>query len=65
MEEVQIEKCAACNGKGKRQIFSSELNKWMPSSLNCEICKGTGELQYILIENGIGFMKTKVYFESK
>jgi DnaJ-class molecular chaperone len=54
--EILIEKCICCNGSGKQQRFDEIKNRWVKSDDNCELCKGKGERQYILISNDYDFI---------
>jgi len=57
------ERCIVCNGKGKRQVFDDNINRWayIENSPICRDCNGTGEREYILTTNGTDFLKRKIY----
>ena len=59
-QSYNVEKCV-CGGTGKSRRFDNDLNKWVPSNVNCKYCNGTGERKFVVYIRGTDFLKRKVY----
>jgi DnaJ-class molecular chaperone len=62
--EVFTEECIDCHGRGARQAFDVETNKWVKSDLKCLYCNGEGVRRYYDCTSPTDFVYKRHYISN-